>query len=621
MFTVIVSEKGGQQSTFEFSKTEITIGRMKGNDIVLPKGNVSKKHSRIILQDGGFSVSDLGSTNGTYVNGRKIAGEQPITDADKIYIGDFVLNLEAHGQPAVAPPPPPPGPPMGGAALPPIDLGDIDIEPDLDLDDGPMLTPPRVDSVPRATTPGEQLPDPRPPMPTDAGSIPGRDSGWQVRQNDDVTVDRPGDRLVAQAVSRSRGASAVIASSDLQSEFDADFHAAQYDVAMVLFENVGIQDLPLTYPSPPEERQRFEQAVQSAVRTVNPRVDHKELVQLITAECVGLGPIETYLDDPSVKDVYVNRFDRVLIRRNGSLVAARRAFSHPSLLLIAAYRLLGPRDVEVMADEVRFSDGTKAHVVMPPLAVDGPVITIRKPNTQHDTLSDLAQAGVMSPGIEEFLARAMLAGRSILVAGPTSSGKSTLLSGLLQLLPAGLRAVCIEDNANLALPAGAVRLEANPLTGYDARFLVRTAMSMHPQRIVVDEMRGPEAYEWVTSAAAGTEGSLATMHGTSAADSLGRLESLCLLGSRDVSPRGLREQIARAVNLVVVVNRVREGGFRIQQISEVQGVDLDAFRLNDIFYFRAEGAKGGFHPTGYVPMFYEDLRHAGVNVDFGIFRE
>jgi len=111
------------------------------------------------------------------------------------------------------------------------------------------------------------------------------------------------------------------------------------------------------------------------------------------------------------------------------------------------------------------------------------------------------------------------------------------------------------------------------------------------------------------------------MHGTSATDALGRLESLCVLGSRDVSPRGLREQIARAVNLVVVVNRRREGGFRIQQISEVQGVDLDAFRVNDIFYFRAEGASGGFHPTGYVPMFYEDLRHAGVDVDFGIFRE
>ena len=345
------------------------------------------------------------------------------------------------------------------------------------------------------------------------------------------------------------------------------------------------------------------------------------MTQVLTSECVGLGPIEGYLDDPTIRDIYVNRYDRVLIRRDGKLIAARRAFSHPSLLLVAGYRLLGPREVEVMADEIRFSDGTKAHVVMPPIAVDGPVITIRKPAIEHPSLEELTSRGVMSQGMEEFLERAILGGRSVIVAGPASAGKSTLLSALLQELPNGIRAISIEDNANLALPTGGVRLEANPATGYDSRYLVRTALAMHPQRIVMDEVRGPEAYDWVTSAAAGTEGSLATMHGTSATDALGRLESLCVLGSRDVSPRGLREQIARAVNLVVVVNRRREGGFRIQQISEVQGVDLDAFRVNDIFYFRAEGASGGFHPTGYVPMFYEDLRHAGVDVDFGIFRE
>lgn len=613
MFTVIVSEKGGQQSTFEFSKAEITIGRMKGNDIVLPKGNVSKKHSRIVLQDGGFSVSDLGSTNGTYVNGRKIAGEQPLTDSDKVYIGDFVLQLEAHGQAAAAPPPPPPpGPPV--SALPPIDLADLDIEPDLDLE--PLITPPRVEAVPRSPAP------PEPHIPQDLGERPSRDSGFQVRQNDDVTVDRPGDRLVAQAVARSRGgASAMMTTNDVDSEFDADFHAAQYDVAMVLFESIGIQDLPLNYPCLPEDRERLQSAVQNAVRTVSPRVDHAELTQVLTSECVGLGPIEGYLDDPTIRDIYVNRYDRVLIRRDGKLISARRAFSHPSLLLVAGYRLLGPREVEVMADEIRFSDGTKAHVVMPPVAVDGPVITIRKPAIEHPSLEELTARGVMSQGMEEFLERAILGGRSVIVAGPASAGKSSLLSALLQELPNGLRVISIEDNVNLALPTGGVRLEANPATGYDSRYLVRTALSMHPQRIVMDEVRGPEAYDWVTSAAAGTEGSLATMHGTSATDALGRLESLCVLGSRDVSPRGLREQIARAVNLVVVVNRRREGGFRIQQISEVQGVDLDAFRVNDIFYFRAEGASGGFHPTGYVPMFYEDLRHAGVDVDFGIFRE
>ena len=114
---------------------------------------------------------------------------------------------------------------------------------------------------------------------------------------------------------------------------------------------------------------------------------------------------------------------------------------------------------------------------------------------------------------------------------------------------------------------------------------------------------------------------MAALHGTSATEALGRLESLCLMGAANIAPRGLREQIARAVNLVVIVNRVHNGGFRVHQITELQGVDLDAFRLNDIFYYRVEGAEGGFHPTGYVPLFFEDMRHAGIEVDFGIFRE
>jgi pilus assembly protein CpaF len=144
---------------------------------------------------------------------------------------------------------------------------------------------------------------------------------------------------------------------------------------------------------------------------------------------------------------------------------------------------------------------------------------------------------------------------------------------------------------------------------------------MHPQRILLDECRGDEAYEWVSSAASGTEGSMATAHGISAAAALERIESLCLLGNPEISPRGLREQIARAVDFLVVLNRSDDHGFRVRQISELQGVDLDAFRLNDVFYHRVEGNEEQFHPTGFIPLFYEDLRHAGIDVDFDIFRD
>jgi pilus assembly protein CpaF len=414
----------------------------------------------------------------------------------------------------------------------------------------------------------------------------------------------------------------VAAAREIRSEFESDFHAAQHDVARVLFESISIDSLSIDYPPAPSDRDGFERKVSSAVSTVSPQVDRDTLVDLITSECVGLGPVEMYLDDPEVQDIYVNRFDQILIRRNGEMLVAQRAFSHPDFLSLAAQRLLGTRDENVGADEVRFGDGTRVHVVMPPLSVDGPALTIRKPPTEHPSLDDLVGRDALSSGMREFLERAVQSGRSILVAGPTSSGKSTLLGAVAGLIPEGTRVVTVEESSHLNLALNSVvRLESNPATNHDLRYLVRTAVAMHPERIIVDECRGGEAYEWVTSAASGTEGSMIATHGTSASDALGRLESLCLLGNPEISPRGLREQISRAVDFVVVVHRNGDNGFRVRQITEVQGVDLDAFRLNDVFYYRVEGSEEQFHPTGYIPLFYEDLRHSGIEVDFDIFRD
>lgn len=679
MFTVTISEKGGQQSQYEFNKPEITIGRMKGNDIVLPKGNVSKKHSQILVRDGAIHIADLNSTNGTYVNGRKVTSEQALTENDKIYIGDFILQVEREQDVASAPPAAPPSPPRGtGGGAPsggiPSGSGGMGNSQGMPAGGGmgrdaaaaaaPSPPSPPAGDVGRAASPAGDLfapgdspaaaepsappsrqrngsssgakpsPGNRGSSPTGRGpsggaslgagpsSPPARGAADRGQPEPPRRGQRDRDR---EPLARSGGypqGSAMVASEELDSEFDQQFHAAQYDVARVLFETLPPEELPLEYPPMPEDKARFDQEVSQAVGKVNPMVDREALTEVITAEAVGLGPLETYLDDPDVRDIYVNRFDKILIRRAGRTVIAERAFSHPVFLQVAAERLLGSRGEAIGADEVRFSDGTRVHIVMPPLSVDGPALTIRKPPARHLSLDELVGEDVMSPGMVEFLRRAVQAGRSILIGGPTSSGKSTLLGALGRSMAAGTRVIAVEESSHLEFDQdGVVRLEANPAAGYDMTYLVRAAVAMHPQRIVLDECRGGEAYEWVTSAASGTEGSITTIHGTSAADALGRLESLCLLGSPDVSPRGLREQIARAVDLVVIVNRTTDSHFRVRQITEVQGVDLDAFRLNDIFYYRVEGTEGQFHPTGYIPLFYEDLRHAGVDVDFDIFRE
>lgn len=725
MMIVTISEKGGQQSQYDFSTSAITIGRMKGNDVVLPKGNVSKKHSRISVVDGNLFISDMNSTNGTYVNGRKVAGDQPITENDKIYIGDFILQVQAEqaGSAGFSGPPSPPqynantpdadagasGPAPSGPPAPPSApslegssgfAGSVD---DLfgatDADSGGQRSPKNtiresavghdaqehdsdasrgsqpgglgVASHTPAPTPrrksqvGEESAPPSPPRnspssspsnsPSNSpsGAPPSGPSGpsgggyGASKPVADAPADRSVDALLAArsapparqnmaAGARSGGAGGRLGGESgeraahrpslslqkVESDFDADFHAAQHDVVRVLFETISVDELALEYPPKPEVFEQFKRDVSAAVDVVAPAVNRDELVELITSECVGLGVLDLYLDDPEVQDIYVQQSDQVLVRRNGALRVAERAFSHPDFLMLTAYRLLGAREVSTFADEVRFGDGTRAHVVMPPIAVDGPAITVRKPPVTRLSLDDLLERNVISAGIREFLQRVVQAGRSVLIAGPSGSGKTTLLGAMAEHIAPGTRVITVEQSTFLQLPQNSVvRLEANPRAGYDLKNLVRTAVAMDPQRILLDTCCGDEAYEWVSSAASGTEGSMVTAHGISASAALERIESLCLLGNPAINPRGLREQIARGIDFVVVLNRSDDRGFRVRQISELQGVDLDAFRLNDVFYHRVEGNEEQFHPTGFIPIFYEDLRDAGVDVDFDIFRD
>ncbi|MFW5967110.1 MAG: ATPase, T2SS/T4P/T4SS family [Persicimonas sp.] len=686
MVTVTISEKGGQQSQYDFNQRDIAIGRMKDNDIVLPKGNVSKKHARLINEDGTLLITDLNSTNGTYVNGRKVTDKQPVSESDKIYIGDFILQVEATesaGEVAQNPPQPPAGQADGGGggSLPPSppsspDASDmrktIGASPGAEDSPGAVSGDGAVDDLFAAGDSKPQVaeqPNPGPPRArssTDADSSAAGRAGGDAAGSSDSALDFDGldlggpsgpndagaatgereDRAVERAPSSGASNRAPAAdrqvrpqeeqvhasapshtgrlpsAPDFESEFDDNLFEAHRAAAQAFFEAVGVDDLPLGYPPRAADRDAYANHVDAALDSSGAGAQADELRDLLLEECVGLGPIEAHLDDPQVSEIFVNRYDQVLVRRAGKMLVARQAFGDPRFLTLAAQRLLGTRDTGIGADEVRFGDGTRVHVVLPPVAVDGPVLTVRKPPTSHPSLADLVSQQAMSPGMREFLERAVQAGRSILVAGPTSSGKSTLLGAIARQIPDGTRVVCVEESTRLELGQNsAVRLETEPAAGFDMRFLVRTAVQMQPERIIVDVCRGAEAYDWVTAAASGTDGSMLTSHGTSASDALGRLESLCLLGNPEISPRGLREQIARAVDFVVVVHRRDAASFRVRQITEVQGVDLDAFRLNDIFYHRVEGSEENFHPTGYIPLFYEDLRHAGVEVDFDIFRE
>jgi pilus assembly protein CpaF len=418
------------------------------------------------------------------------------------------------------------------------------------------------------------------------------------------------------------GAGAVVPRPRFVYQRDDAFADVQARAAEAFFASVDPRELPTHYPPSPEDRQRFEGSARDAAGRAGAG---NEVAEHLLSEIVGLGPLEGLLDDPGVEEIYVNSSEQILYKQEGRVVTAPRAYSHPDFLFLAAQRLLAGRLEEPDAlpvEEVRFADGTRVTITMPPLAPNGPALVVRKARSQVRTLEDLVNAGSLSQGMADVLTQAVEAGRNVLVAGPRDGGRLELLNALAAKIPDGSRVAVVEDAPGVQINLhSAVRLETSTAAGahYDLRYLVGAAMRMQPDRIVLNALSGAEAYDWVTAAAAGTLGSMAVAHGVNALDALDSVTTLAQLGAPGLSASGLRQQVARAVHLVAITHRDAQGTLRVQQIAELQGVDLEHYRVHDIFYFRAEGTGGQFTPTGYVPMFYEALRSAGMSVDNSIF--
>jgi len=744
MVRVQIEEKGGQKSTYEFDKAEVSIGRMKGNDIVLPKGNVSKKHARIYDRNGTLMIDDLDSTNGTYVKGRKVTSEHEITENDKIYIGDFILQVQPEPKPSSGPPKAPPQPPGGGddsrQSSPPSPpqpgegagnsasgnapsssadrpgssegsdspLDSLDAKFGGGDDSTPSSQPRAEDREPvHQSGPADLRQDDRPSPPSDGNRGPrdarhstGRDPAVQEREAPEnpgpVSEGTPGagsvesnpraesslggadsdtptpvpDQSAGRStdssrapdpqtgpperdppVGRAEGQGRPSAESpprsesvsergqeapgerewtvppespaELDSEFDGDFHEAQRKVAEDLLDELDLERLPRVYPPPKGEREEYRELAREVAEEVAPAgVPTDRLVDALGPQIVGLGPLEEYIDAPEIHTVHVHRYDTVLLERREGLVLAERTFAHSVFLELAVERLGGEDDSSGIADRTELDGEIDVHLVRGATPSGDPVVTLRKPPESQPSLEDLVDGGTLSGPMATLLRRAVESGQSILIAGPNRTDRTTLLGVLGREVPNGSRTVAVEETSQLELPQpGSVRLQTGSEDGEALADVLDAAVEMRPDRILLDELRGAEAYTWTGAAATGTDGSIGGIHGLNAVDALDRLESLCLLERGDLNPRGIRDQIARAVDLVVTLQTSGDSGFRVGQITEVEGVDLDAFRLNDIFYFGRDGARGAFRPTGNIPVFYEDLRQIGRNVDLSIFRE
>jgi len=352
-------------------------------------------------------------------------------------------------------------------------------------------------------------------------------------------------------------------------------------------------------------------------------------------EVIGYGPIQPLLDDPSVTEVMVNSHSRVYVERSGKLTLTDKMFRDDSHVMRIIEKIVAPlgRRIDESSPMVdaRLPDGSRVNAIIPPLAIRGPSLTIRKFSLTPMGMDDLVRFGTITPEMGEFL-RACVIGRSnIIVSGGTGSGKTTTLNVLSSFIPEDERIVTIEDAAELRLQQEhVVSLESRPpnLEGkgeITIRMLVRNALRMRPDRIIVGEVRGGEALDMLQAMNTGHDGSLSTAHTNSPRDTLSRLETMVLMAGTDLPSKAILEQIAAAVDLIVHQNRLRDGTRRVTHITEVQGMEGDVIVLQDIFLFKQTGVDeqgkvlGGFEATGLRPKLMERLAQQGLELPQGLF--
>jgi pilus assembly protein CpaF len=377
----------------------------------------------------------------------------------------------------------------------------------------------------------------------------------------------------------------------------------------------------------------FDQIVESE-NIVLTRAERDRLFEEVTADIIGFGPIEPLLQDPTVNEVMVNGPSQVYIEQKGKLVLTDVRFDNDEHVRRIIDRIVSPlgRHVDESSPlcDARLPDGSRVNIVIPPISLVGPCVTIRKFSKTPFTVDDLIRFGSMTPEIAEFLRACVISRLNCVVSGGTGSGKTTLLNVLSSFIPDDERIVTVEDAAELQLrQEHVVRLEARPpnIEGKGAitiRDLVINCLRMRPERIVVGECRGKEALDMLQAMNTGHDGSLTTGHANGPRDMLSRLETMVLMAGMELPVKAIRDQISSAVDLIVQQARMRDGSRRITNITEVQGMEGDIITLQDIFVFEQEAYEGGkiighIRPTGVRPKFMPKIEDSGIRLPPTIF--
>ena len=394
------------------------------------------------------------------------------------------------------------------------------------------------------------------------------------------------------------------------SMIQADLNGGRQRLQSIILQLVGEQQIPLS------------------------AADRDQVAGEVLDEVVGLGPLEPFLKDPTINDILVNTFNTVYVERRGVLEKTNVSFrdnAHLMHIIDKIVSAVGRRiDESSPMVDARLLDGSRVNIVIPPLAVDGPILSIRRFSTTPLVADDLLRHRTLIPQMLEILKGAVRARLNIIVSGGTGAGKTTLLNVLSGYISPNERIVTIEDSAELQIKqAHVVRLECRPPNlerrgAIRQRELVINALRMRPDRIILGEVRGDETLDMLQSMNTGHDGSLSTVHANTPRDAIARLETMVLMGAVTLPEKAIRAQIASAVDLIVQVSRMSDGSRRVTHITEITGMSGEIISLQDIFVFERQGlglngkVNGRFVATGIVPKFADKLAAAGFPLSLNL---
>ena len=567
MHIVTIFSPGASPVKAELPDGTYVIGSSDRCRIRLDGNGISPRHAILTLSGATALIEDMNSDTGTFLNAMPVQKRASVQPSTPISIGDYTLTVLAVQDSPIVPPAPTPAP-------------------------VPALAP--------APTP---KPDPIPdPIPTPV----------------------PPPKPAPKPVDRSR--------MELRRSIKQQIHAE-------LLTRLDIKRLTASRISAEELHSRAEETVRTIVGEIRdklpPDLSPDALAQELLHEALGLGPLEPLLEDDSVTEVMVNGPDKIFVERGGRLELTDQAFMDDASVLAIIERIVSPLGRRVDESQpyvdARLADGSRVNCVIHPLSLDGPCITIRKFSKRQLFDRDLIRFGTITDAMCEFLRICVLLRKNIIVAGGTGSGKTTFLNVLSNYLPHTERILTIEDAAELRLAQPhLVRLEARPpnIEGRGAvtiRDLVRNALRMRPDRIIVGECRGGEALDMLQAMNTGHDGSLTTVHANTPRDVIARLETMVLMSGIELPSRAIREQIASAVDLIVHESRLSDGSRKIVAITEVVGLEGQQITMQDLFVFKQTGldsngkVQGYFTATGAIPTFYGDLAPRGLHLDISVF--